>query len=295
MKIQSYLLYPRISWYEIRDILSERLPESRYEAELLYRLAAKNDLLNDFSDFWRKFSGVLQNDRNQDGFSDSIEEFEQGNLKQAIFDSDQNGDPESIVILNDNRIRIVFQQDKMQEITYGVYPFVDSVKQFSDPHTVREYVLRPGHLKADLIDINEGLITEVRMKGEALDPDTFMDKVLYVNTMQAEKGIIERSYKYFPFGIAEEFIYGNNQVLSKTFYTDGKAVRSEYDNDLDGYAESIIMYSAGKPKEILSDLNRNGIYEYKESLSDNPRKYWDLNEDGVYDICEYKVLNDIVQ
>ncbi|MBN1646835.1 MAG: hypothetical protein JW874_02265 [Spirochaetales bacterium] len=295
MQIHSYLLYPRISWWEIRDILSVRMPENRYEVGLLYQLAQKNDLMTDFAEFWQHFSGILQNDVNNDGFVDSIEEFKNGQLHKAIFDTDQDGDPESLVILDKDSVRVVFQDGIMQEIRYGVYPFVASVKQYSDNDMVEEYIMRPGNLKADILDMDIRMLSRVKVTGKHLDKADMLKKVLYVNTLKADSRMREKTYTYYPFGIAEEFIYGNNQVLCKTYYSGGIARKSEYDNDYDGYAESEVFFRDGKAYEICSDLNKNGVYEYKEYPADGDRKYWDLNEDGVFDICEYRNNNDIMR
>lgn len=289
--LESYLLFPMISWWQVRDILEERVPQTRHELELLIRIVQKNSLHSDFDRFWSNFSGTIENDLNDDGFSDTLEVYSRGNLEKLIMDVNQDGEPENILIVKENSYSLINRDEYLQEISYGRYPYINAVKTFSDNGDIIEYIFRPGQLKFEKILIPSDAYGEYRINKGSIYADKQMEMVLQVNTILSGKKSSDKSYLFYPYGVAEEDIFQGEKIVQKTYYSGGIPVKSEMDKDMDGIMECIIHYENGKPDTIMVDLNQNGFYDYSEKISADGiinEKMWDINEDGTFDISEKK-------
>lgn len=297
VKAASYGLLPRISWWDVKDIMKYKQPETRKEMEMIISLVDQNKLIVDFEQYWYFYSGILENDINNDGYSDSFEEYQNGKLKKAVFDTNQDGEPESIILINENgKIRLIFQGKYIQEIKYDVYPFVYAVKEYEDSGIIHEYVCRPGQLKLDYINTGARDFDPVKVNGSYLDLSKYKKYIIQINSIEEGSNGSRKEYVKLPYGVAEEYILTDNKIITeKKYLVDNKISRIEYDKNRDGIIETVMHYKDNKPAYIESDLNKNGIYEYKENLTGEKQKLWDINEDGKYDISESSTKNKIVR
>jgi hypothetical protein len=262
------------------------------------------------------FSGVISEDRDQDGYAESWTRYEAGQIREYQYDPNQNGLLEwridviagepmqgDIALYRDNGDRAAAQ------ILWERYPWVGEAA--FDGLSFRFKPLDFSFAPLRFTEFVEGRPAEAFLysAGDPIGPPRLTKRTLVnfaavierpsaefkgaVEHIELDRGIPLRSV---------ELLRG--KIVSRTEYQSGRPVLQRIDLDLDGRMETIRRFHRDGPKagdgypfeyvpvweSSESDWDGDGVYETGEEYLPNRTvaRSWDMDKDGVK---EFTVIN----
>ncbi|UTC67795.1 MULTISPECIES: tetratricopeptide repeat protein [unclassified Treponema] len=281
------------------------LTPAMYESHLveLLRLVVNSGLRNELKKFLSVYEGLIVDDANGDLIIDSKIYYENGRPWCAEFDTFQTGYPEYTVECNFGIPSVIHGKKNEYSASYDAYP---AVKIFTKNN--KKYTMRPLDLNWSPIELKE---LDLKLYNITQKQNSFFSLKVDKNVRTPGEGTLiyssafsEETTSYMDGGIkkvffdkgipikAEVTVYGG--VYSQTNYRNGRPVYEHVDKNGDGYFETRIEYNSNETlKRIDIDLNKNKLYEYSEHYEKNGSvaKFWDSDEDGVFEIKHVQYEN----
>ena len=264
----------------------------------LCRLTGTNAMRKEIGTRLKAFSGVLLEDDNHDGITNTAVFFEQGRPVSAYFDLNQDEVYEYQVQCNFGAPDLIFTPKNGYTVQYDSYPAIHSIIQRAEK---REYIMRPLALRWEPVtqteldlrlrdtDAEAPAFFTLRLRSNArlLQEHDFIFSVLYSEepAPQDEHTVLRIHFEDGLIISAE--IKKGTQTLALNRYRNGVLAQKEYDYDGDGFFEVLEQYGKqGSLEKISVDVNKNKLFEYYELYKADGTviKNWDENEDGTPDI-----------
>ncbi|ULQ60481.1 tetratricopeptide repeat protein [Brucepastera parasyntrophica] len=237
------------------------------------------------------YSGILIDDTNNDGITDTFISYELGRPKQVVFDPDQDGYPDYTVNCDYGTPVEITLRNKEVLISYDLYPVIESVK-----NTPREYILNPGAFSWNPVSWTriEELLPEItfyifRLSEQHAFPgeeEIIQRSAFYLETEKASPDSELRVVLEKGMPVLSEF-RETGMLVSWTSFANGMPVLTKEDRNNDGYFETTIIFNRdGSISSIQIDQNANRINEYEEFYYPDGSFsiHWDTDEDGTADI-----------
>ena len=278
----------------IREMLSGSCIPSRASILRLYALLASDASRAYFFAAFKSYTGAIVSDVDRDGLSESTTLYDQGQPSRWILDENQDGVPEiQVSFLTGVPAILHTRQGSMDlAVSYDPWPFAGEI-QFSDDSGSRRYSIGPAVMSLPLVTLAS------------------------ISGISGGPYLVERSTMALPFekaagmrAYAARIIDAGSSTLelyegepTRLWWTDahkraGYSVRSYgvpvdegIDGDADGRYEArrVWMRDAdGLPlaKYVESDLDGDGLYEYRETLTSqgSALQSWDYDADGSVDL-----------
>lgn len=262
----------------------------------LCRLITDEYLREELFQIMDGFSGVLYNDKNNDGIISTRTKFYQGRPLLSEFDPDQDGYPDYIVESNFGTPARITGRQGSYVLEYDMYPAVNQLFVGK-----KHYIFRPLALNWSPINQTPLSLNLVDNTGE---PAAFFTLTLQPSADFPSDGELLKTAVYFEHpkpnvensrvrvymdgGVpisAETGIHNRPYAVAQ--YRGGIISVQQIDRDGDDYFETRETYSpTGILKKITLDVNKNNLFEYCEEYSDSGKitKMWDNDENGIYEI-----------
>ena len=278
----------------------KRLRSVVYSDQLieLCTLTGMASVRKSISDQLKSFTGVMLEDDNHDGISDSAVFFEQGRPVSAYFDLNQDEIYEYQVSCNFGTPDYIVTPKNGSTVQYDSYPAVRTIMQTA---AQRKYILRPLAFRWEPV-----IQSELDLRLQETDPDApafftlklrdsarllqehdFIFSVLYRDEPDpADNAALLRTHFEEGKPLSSE-LTKNAKTLSLTQYRNGVLAQQQMDYDGDGFFEVLTQYDRyGKIEKILVDINKNKAFEYYELYKADGTviKNWDENEDDSPEI-----------
>ncbi|MGI5090115.1 tetratricopeptide repeat protein [Treponema sp. OMZ 805] len=264
----------------------------------LCRLTGTNAMRKEIGNRLKTFSGVLLEDDNRDGISDTVVFFEQGRPVSAYFDLNQDEVYEYQVQCNFGAPDLIFTPKNGYAVQYDSYPAVHSIVQKAER---REYIMRPLALRWEPVsqteldlrlrdtDAEAPAFFTLRLRNNArlLQEHDFIFSVLYSEEPAPSDNNALMRMHFEDGRIISAEIKTGTKTLALARYRNGVLAQKEYDYDGDGFFEVLEQYGKqGKLEKISVDINKNKLFEYYEMYKTDGTiiKNWDKNEDGIPEI-----------
>jgi len=287
---------------------------------LFYRFS-QTDLYPYLISLFSEFSGTLTEDWNNDGYAESEITYKAGKPTRFVIDKDQDAILDYIVSFKNEEIHGKSIPEKVQlnygrcryEIFYDVYPAVKKVIYFDAEKRI-EYDTIYNRLKADCIDLMENpqrINNNLGQTGENMFIPVIPVQFLYYRIKPNEENLLRTS------NVITEYNRNDGAPNARFLVTDG-FITHEYRNlDKNGNYDYVLEYKNNLPvsgkrritseekwqvfeqyingllKDIKTDMDTDGIYEYREihmptEKGAEIRMVWDYNDNGIPDSEEIR-------
>ena len=232
--------------------------------------------LNEYSDY-------IRDDINSDGTYERILKVNNGLYEWFSEDMNQDGINDLFIDFQDENPSFININDKTI-LVYYTYPFLKALIKFEDAYS-EVYTFPEKRAHFDIVDLND-ILTPPRLN---MDIAAALDEIIkkaenYQKNSEDNKITLLREYfktddvSYF------EKIDSISGIITKGMKKDGKVYYSESDILLNNIFATREFYKDGSLHTIAYDGNNNNIFEFK---IENNIKYWDYDEDGIYDSKEW--------
>jgi tetratricopeptide (TPR) repeat protein len=254
------------------------------------------------------YTGVLEDDRDRNGYYERQYRFSNGALRAIVVDRNENGVPEREVQLGENGRVTEGVVANGNRVHYADYPEVGAVEFGS---TV--YRLIPGRLELPLFagalqpgSAGDGPIQPLDQMPSLGDPQVLTEELVQPRAFlrerplsqpdrnravsgaeaemdpDAEGQVVERMVD----GIVAERAVDRNGDGTIDYWVEleqGSPLRAIRDIDVDGFFEATEFYTAGALTAIIVDSDDDGRPDYRRDLQEDPRRQWDSNQDGSFE------------
>ena len=238
-----------------------------------------SDILKIFNNKLSGLNSIIYDDINNDGMNEIVFRVENGIPVWYREDYNQDG-------LND--IYIYYDNGNIETIEYGEkylikyinYPLLENIIISSDTIDVYDYSNRNTVFKS--VDSSEMFMLPDIKNDFTKRVDKLLPKasVHEKNNPENKKRIMEY-LKNSRIKMYSEITDGN--TTAEGIIKDGNFTYINRNNNNGNSFETKEIYKNGKLSSIMYDGNSDGIFEMK---IENNIKYWDYNEDGIYDSYE---------
>ena len=238
-----------------------------------------SDFLKIFNNKLSGLNSIIYDDINNDGMNEIVFRVENGIPVWYREDYNQDG-------LND--IYIYYDNGNIETIEYGEkylikyinYPLLENIIISSDTIDVYDYSNRNTVFKS--VDSSEMFMlpdikNDFKKRVDKLLPKASVHEK---NNPENKKRIMEY-LKNSRIKMYSEITDGN--TTAEGIIKDGNFTYINRNNNNGNSFETKEIYKNGKLSSIMYDGNSDGIFEMK---IENNIKYWDYNEDGIYDSYE---------
>ena len=229
------------------------------------------------------YTGSIVDDANLDGINEKIMYYNNGLSQWYSEDNNQDNINDIFAGFENRKPRFINIQDRML-VSYYDYPLVKTVIIFgSDNNEIFTFNQRKASL--DILSFSNQLLPPA-LKA---DPGEEFNKIrnrAENYRKSSSSGNLQVLTEYFKTERITNFeTYDDaTSVISRGTIKDGNRVFKISDVDQDNRFETKEFYRDGVLESINYDGNNNGIYEFK---IEKGIKYWDMNEDGIYDFREW--------
>jgi hypothetical protein len=277
---------------QLRSIIWRALelsPPTGRGALLFHRsLLRRPNALEAYDGWFENFSGTFESDLNGDGFTDTLEEYENGVLSAYRSDKDQNGSYDLEISFIHGRPIEVKKTDRVY--SYSDYPYLaemtisDGLRNVVYRLYPFSFVHRIGFeplLKRSLLSKNpvaeETAPSEERLAARSLSVDAVLSESRETIGMR----------RPFAGGLEYRISSGREGSVRERRNDEGMFVLRERDTDGDGFFEVRERYLDDRLIELTFDEDGDGNYDYAESYGEREVFLWDLNDDGLFDCREF--------
>ncbi|TYT79267.1 hypothetical protein [Treponema phagedenis] len=241
------------------------------------------------------FNGVLVTDDNRDGIISSKILYTSGRPQLAEFDTDQDGIAEYTIDASYGTPTKIIGKAGAYEVDYDTYPWINTVKTKKGVYTLRpvSFAWKPVEqrsLNINLFSLTKKYTDFFTLKTKNVSGLSERELIFAAAYYEYSDDMIEGAITktYFDKGVPISSETRINEIpYSVLYYVNGRPSQKKIDRDGDGYFETIEKYSPkGKLQIVLTDINKNKLYEYSEEYLANGdiTKKWDNDEDGTPEI-----------
>jgi len=244
----------------------------------------------------REYTGLRLLDADEDGFYEERYQLRSGSLAAWTMDQDQDGVAEAEVLFESGSPRSLAAGSL--EYRYSEYPFLDQVTA-RDERGRRVYDLQPYRERLAVFAGSVPFGTRpLRLAMSRWPKEEEVARLAYaMRETPGGPGAAERKYTLLSGQVArlEEAPDKNGRYGRVVEYSQGLPVEGRRDLDRDGVFEVRESYTAGKLSGLAVDRDGDGRPEYREQYSpEGNRFFWDYDDDGTADSREWHKADGVV-
>jgi hypothetical protein len=278
-----------ISIQELQIILENFMPVNYSHIVDFYSLLEDPQLQQVFQEWFQNFSGSLDIDTDFPDFSIGTIMVEAGQVVSIDYDRNRDGiyderyefDEDELTAITVNRIGELEEIDQlMNEQWYFELRDRKEVFRITRQRDLEksQYILRADSLYLQTeVDAEDLFIGLDFSRAIGIQPDRYMD-------------IAKEYLEYLEENLENRMVQEGFQRMRQ--YLSGKElikvaqniVAARRDLDRDGLFETREVYFNNRLAGTSTDLDLDGNPEYSESYQFGSAQYWDINDDGIYDI-----------
>ncbi len=251
------------------------------------------------------FTGSRNLDENHDGYHEELYQYTSGELVHWLLDRDQDGLPELGFSAGIPDSLTVTAGQQRVGFRYGEYPYVEAVRFFEGGDR-REYLLVPYQLsQAVFSNVPERLESgaggqpptlRLQVREDIMTDEGFFRGLSYrmaefpARSDLASNPLPDRIVHYLNGRIIriDENPDPQGRFAHTVHYSGSLPVQGRRDLNGDGYFEIREEFAGGVLRKIALDEDGNGVAEYVQIIESGlSTKYWDYDEDGLFDSREY--------
>ena len=244
----------------------------------------------------REYTGLRLLDADEDGFYEERYQLRSGSLAAWTKDRDQDGVAEAEVLFESGSPRSLAAGSL--EYRYSEYPFLDQVTA-RDERGRRVYDLQPYRERLAVFtgSVPFGM-RPLRLAMSRWPGEEEIARLAYaMRETPGGPGAAERRYTLLSGQIArlEEAPDESGRYGRVVEYSQGLPVEGRRDLDRDGVFEVRESYTAGELSGLAVDRDGDGRPEYREQFSPEGNRYfWDYDGDGTADSREWHKADGVV-
>ncbi|MCL2705138.1 MAG: hypothetical protein FWE72_02900 [Spirochaetaceae bacterium] len=234
-------------------------------------------------EYYDAYSGLIRDDINSDGIFEKIMSVEKGIPQWYSEDKNQDNVNDFFVGFQNGKPAFINIEENML-IAYYEYPFVKTVILYNK-HSSEIYNFKNNRTHFDILDYSNYLIPPL-FKNTNISELFNSIKKSADNSRKSDIDSLKVLFEYFKTENIVNFqSYDQiNSIVRRGTRRDNNITYRESDLNQDNIFETREIYRDGVLYEIKYDGNNNGIFEFK---IENGVKYWDFDEDGIYDAREW--------
>jgi len=278
----------------VGEMLSGDYLPSVESIKALYGLISSDESRSLFVRSLLTFDGMIVSDADMDGYSEATASFSDGKVDRWVLDWNQDGIPELEASFSSGApvaLRAV-SGSMTVSVQYERWPFVSSVG-FSDDDGSRIYTVGPSVLNLPLLTMSPFFASRsdspyaVDRSAKALPPEESIAMIAntvrrstdgLTETAELSGGMRTRAWWSDAFG-----------WHGYATYVDGLSGNEALDLDGDGRFEARRIWKRNAdglpvPFYVEADHDGDGMFEYRESLSQPVLKSWDYDGNGDVDL-----------
>jgi tetratricopeptide (TPR) repeat protein len=264
------------------------------DMDALYRMLSSESSRSEFAAAFAGFSGIVLDDPDKDGIAETAISLTKGALVSWKHDPDQDGLVDAEIEFG-SALPLVFKTTSGSTrltLRYDPWPKV-SEAVFIDGTGTRRYRLGPARVSfpvVSLIPIGADPLKGpylINVSGEGMPSERLFVTSAYKlertresirETVELHEGIPQRAWWYDDLGRTGYSVYSRGVPAPESIDLDG-----------DGRFESRRLWAITElgnvvPEYIETDLDADGLYEYREMLVAPFVKSWDYDADGAVDL-----------
>lgn len=267
---------------------------TRLDLWKLYSALSSDASRAEFSARFGAFSGSIATDDDLDGIAEAMTEYLGGLPSTWVSDSDQDGIPGTRIEFEDGAPKkaMIARGSSLVTLRFGKWPFLSEAR-FADADGSRLYLLAAGRLPLPLVSIAplSGLFSQgpvlVAASSEMLPSEKAISIAAYsVERKSRASTETTLTSEGMPVLSAWKDGFGRSGF---SVYEQGLPSPELIDQDGDGRMETRrvwrrTMDGMPAPAYVEIDLDSDGLYEYRETLSSPISKSWDYDADGAVDL-----------
>ncbi len=242
------------------------------------------DVSSFMKEYYNLYAGLIRDDINSDSIYEKIMSVEKGIPQWYSEDKNQDNINDFFVGFQNSKPVFINIEEKMLAVYYE-YPFIKTMIMFGKDSS-EIYNFKDKKASFDILDFSN-----------YLSPPIFKNTNIpaLFDTIKKKADTYRKSNTGDNFNILLEYFKTENIVNFQSYNQVNSIIRrgairndkiafSEADFNQDNIFETKEIYRDGMLHEIKYDGNNNGIYEFK---IENGVKYWDFDEDEIYDAKEW--------
>ncbi len=246
-------------------------------------LITENTIMDYLKEKYNEYSGYIKDDTNNDGNYEKIMFRAEGQHEWYSEDNNQDKVNDLFVGFQEGKPVFINIEEKMLAAYYE-YPLVKTVilfgndfneiYNFNDRKAVFDILsFKNPFLAPVLVPDTDEMFSRIKGKAENYRKSTNGDNLAVL--MEYFKSERIKNYESYD---------SVSAVVRRGIVKDQKVVFASGDINQDKLFETREIYRDGILESINYDGNNDGLYEFK---LEKGIKYWDLNEDGIYDAREW--------
>jgi hypothetical protein len=278
----------------VREMLAGSYPVSVGHIRRVHSALSSDEARARLASAFSTYSGELINDADGDGYPESIVSYSAGLPARWALDENQDGVSEmSATFVSGVPGELMLRSgDTEVFVSYDSWPHARRI-EFHDAEGARKYSLGPGAMPLPVVAVTAvtdgaGAPRYVERTRAPAPSETAVARAAHAvertsngnasETAELYDGEPSRAWWTDPFGRSGYATYREGLPLEETI-----------DGDGDGRRETRRVWrrnAAGLPEAIYleSDLDGDGRYEFRETLSGARLKSWDYDGDGALDL-----------
>jgi hypothetical protein len=278
----------------VRELFSAAFSPSSESVLQMYRLLSSDSARAAFTAAFLSYSGEIGLDSDRDGLAEASTLYANGQPVRWMLDENQDGVPEiQVAFMAGIPATLRMRQGRMNlAVRYDQWPFAGEL-EFSDDSGSRVYSAGPSTMALPLVTLtsipgNPGGPYLVERSAMSLPSEKSAGMHAYaIHTVDAGSVTME-VYEGEP---SRSWWTDAYQRVGYSVYGFGIPVEEHVDGDADGRFESRRVWKRVPDglsglEYLESDLDGDGLYEYRETLSQNGTtlQAWDYDVNGAVDL-----------
>jgi len=276
----------------VAEMLSGRYVPTEASIRALYALLSSADARARFVEAFSSFSGAIARDADRDGVPESTTLYASGEPAAWALDDNQDGEPEIEATFSSGVPLALKAVSGSVAVTmrYGSWPYVDTI-EYVDADGSRTYSLGPAVMPGTVVSLESmtgapGGPYIVSRGDRSLPTETRAAGLAYASRRIGEGSETVELFEGEP---ARAWWRDARRRMGYAVYLGGMAIDETIDADGDGRYESRRIWRRGDdgvpaPAYYETDLDGDGLYEYREGLGVPRFQSWDYDGDGSMDM-----------
>ncbi len=276
----------------VAEMLSGRYVPTEESIRALYASLSSDESRTRFVRAFSSFSGEISRDVDRDGVPESTTLYASGSPSAWALDENQDGEPEMEASFSSGAPRTLRAVSGSVSVTmrYGSWPFVDTTA-YVDADGSRTYSLGPAVMPGPVVSLETmtglpGGPYLVYRNDRPLPTETLSAGLAYASR---RTGSGEETAELFEGEPTRIWWRDARRRIGYAVYRGGMPIDETIDADGDGRYESRRIWRRGEdgipaPAYYETDLDGDGLFEYREGLGVPRLQSWDYDGDGTADM-----------
>ena len=252
--------------------------------KIINSMITNTEVLNYLKEYYYNYSGLIRDDINNDGIYEKVMSVEKGIPQWYSEDKNQDNVNDFFAGFQNGKPAFINIEEKML-VSYYEYPFIKAVILYGEKSN-EVYNFKNNRTNFDILDFSNYLNPPV-LKDTAILELFNSIKKMADTYRKSDSDSFNVLLEYFKTENITNFqTYDQiNSIVRRGSRRDNNIVYRESDINQDNVFETREIYRDGILYQVKYDGNNNGIFEFK--IEDGV-KYWDFDEDGIYDAKEWE-------